>query len=57
MQGVHQMFEGLPDREWKDGEERVNKMVFIGKDLPQQLMKECFEECLWTEAGAVVEAA
>jgi G3E family GTPase len=51
------MFEGLPDREWREGEERTNKMVFIGKNLPQQLMQECFEECLWQEEGAAPVSA
>lgn len=33
VQGVHQMFEGIPDRKWLPGEERTCKMVFIGKFL------------------------
>ena len=24
------LFEGMPDRLWKEGEKRVSKMVFIG---------------------------
>ena len=45
-QGVHMVFEGSPDREWKDGEERVSKMVFIGRDLDEALIREGFEQCL-----------
>ena len=30
LQGVHMLFEGMPDRLWKEGEKRVSKMVFIG---------------------------
>ncbi|PRW21134.1 putative GTP-binding -like isoform A [Chlorella sorokiniana] len=45
-QGVHMLFEGMPDREWKEGEKRVSKMVFIGKDLDRQLIEEGFRECL-----------
>ena len=30
-QGVHMMFEGMPDRLWKEGEKRSSKMVFIGR--------------------------
>lgn len=44
------MFEGSPDREWKAGEERTNKMVFIGKDLEMDLLREGFEECLSDES-------
>jgi Cobalamin synthesis protein cobW C-terminal domain len=43
------MFEGTPDREWQAGEERVNKMVFIGKYLDMELLKEGFEDCLHVE--------
>lgn len=44
------MFEGTPDREWQEGEERVNKMVFIGKDLEMDLLREGFEDCLYSES-------
>lgn len=46
VQGVHQMFEGCADRMWKEGEDRQNKLVFIGKELDEQLLKEGFEDCL-----------
>lgn len=46
------MFEGSSDREWREGEERLNKMVFIGKDLDMDLLREGFEECLSDEALA-----
>lgn len=49
VQGVHNMFEGTPDREWKDDEERLNKMVFIGKNLEMELLREGFEDCLHVE--------
>jgi G3E family GTPase len=45
-QGVHMVFEGSPDRPWKDGEERTSKMVFIGRDLDEALIREGFEQCL-----------
>jgi len=45
-QGVHMLFEGMPDRLWKDGEERKSRMVFIGKDLDAEVIKEGFEYCL-----------
>ena len=45
-QGVHMMFEGMPDRLWKEGEERVSKMVFIGRDLDEEVIREGFVQCL-----------
>jgi G3E family GTPase len=45
-QGVHMMFEGMPDRPWKPEEERVSKMVFIGRDLDEDIIREGFEQCL-----------
>jgi G3E family GTPase len=48
-QGVHMLFEGMPDRLWKDGEERKSRMVFIGKDLDAEVIKEGFEHCLVTK--------
>ncbi|KAI8102855.1 hypothetical protein M9434_005647 [Picochlorum sp. BPE23] len=45
-QGVHMMFEGMPDREWKQDEERISKMVFIGRDLEEDIIREGFEQCI-----------
>jgi G3E family GTPase len=45
-QGVHMMFEGMPDREWKPEEERISKMVFIGRDLDEGVIREGFEHCV-----------
>lgn len=45
-QGVHMMFEGMPDREWKPDEERISKMVFIGRDLDEGVIREGFEHCV-----------
>ncbi len=45
-QGVHMMFEGMPDRLWNPDEERVSKMVFIGRDLEEDVIREGFEQCL-----------
>jgi G3E family GTPase len=45
-QGVHMMFDGQPDRAWKPGEERVNKLVFIGKDLNRAELTAGFKSCL-----------
>ncbi|DBB01448.1 hypothetical protein WJX77_010801 [Trebouxia sp. C0004] len=45
-QGVHMMFESIPDRPWKADEKRYSKMVFIGRDLDKDLIREGFLECL-----------
>ena len=44
-QGVHMLFDGQPDRPWGDAPRR-NQLVFIGRNLPEQVMRQGFEECL-----------
>ena len=44
-QGVHMLFDGQPDRPWGDAPRR-NQLVFIGRDLDEQSMREGFEACL-----------
>ncbi|KAJ0639337.1 putative cobW/HypB/UreG, nucleotide-binding domain, cobalamin (vitamin B12) biosynthesis CobW [Helianthus annuus] len=45
-QGVHDIFQGSPDRMWKPDEPRVNKIVFIGKNLDAQELEKGFKACL-----------
>ncbi|KAL2652159.1 hypothetical protein R1flu_020287 [Riccia fluitans] len=45
-QGVHALFEGSPDRPWGSHEERVNKIVFIGRELDEDSLRKGFMECL-----------
>jgi G3E family GTPase len=45
-QGVHMMFDGRPDRPWKDGEDRSNILVFIGRNLPEQELRAGLKACL-----------
>ncbi|GIL48387.1 hypothetical protein Vafri_4646 [Volvox africanus] len=45
-QGVHQVFEGIPDRKWLPEEKRCCKMVFIGKYLERDDFEEAFRSCL-----------
>ena len=40
------LFEGMPDRLWKEGERRQSKMVFIGRDLDAAMIEEGFKDCL-----------
>ncbi|XWS20479.1 hypothetical protein CRYUN_Cryun31cG0104600 [Craigia yunnanensis] len=45
-QGVHDIFQGSPDRLWGPDEPRVNKIVFIGKKLNAQELEKGFKACL-----------
>lgn len=45
-QGVHYLFTGLPGEEWEIDEKRVSRMVFIGKELPAEDLREGFEDCV-----------
>jgi len=45
-QAVHMQFSGKPQQEWKDGEKRCCKMVFIGKNLDRKELNDKFAECL-----------
>ncbi|MCC6781084.1 MAG: GTP-binding protein [Hyphomicrobiales bacterium] len=49
LQGVHWDFEGRPGRAWMDGEERVNRVVFIGRELDAARIGESFDHCLYVE--------
>lgn len=45
-QGVHDIFQGSPDRLWGADEARINKLVFIGKNLDKTELEEGFKACL-----------
>ena len=45
-QGVHMMLDGDHQRQWKDGEERVSRAVFIGRDMPEEMIRKGFAECV-----------
>jgi G3E family GTPase len=44
-QGVHMMLDGEPQREWKEGEKRESKVVFIGRDLKVDHIRQGFLSC------------
>lgn len=44
-QGVHMLFEGKPDRPWKENETRKNELVFIGRNLDEAQLKADFLAC------------
>ncbi len=45
-QGVHMLFDGRPDRQWKPDETRKNELVFIGRNLNAAQLREDFRACL-----------
>ena len=44
-QGVHMLFDGQPEKPWGD-KVRRNQLVFIGRNLDEQEMRQGFESCL-----------
>jgi len=55
--GVHSVFEGRPGREWNRDEERLNRLVFIGKALNREQLLEGFRGCLVAENGTAGSGA
>jgi len=45
-QGIHMLFDGRPDRPWGKGEERENKLIFIGRKLNRERLEDGFRKCL-----------
>lgn len=45
-QGVHMLFDGRPDRAWKNNETPKNELVFIGRNLNESQLKTDFHQCL-----------
>ncbi|KAK1303185.1 hypothetical protein QJS10_CPB11g00071 [Acorus calamus] len=45
-QGVHTMLEGCPAKPWGPNERKINKLVFIGKNLDEAVLKKGFKGCL-----------
>jgi G3E family GTPase len=45
VQSVHMLIEGGSQRSWKEHEARQTRLVFIGRDLPKDLLRQGFEAC------------
>jgi G3E family GTPase len=45
VQSVHMLIEGGSRRPWRDEERRQTRLVFIGRDLPKDLLRQGFEAC------------
>ena len=51
-QGVHQILDGDLQREWKEGEKRESRLVFIGRKLKEQEIREGFEKIVLGASAA-----
>jgi len=45
-QGVHMMLDGDHQREWRPDEKRESRVVFIGRNLPEEKIRKGFESCV-----------
>lgn len=44
-QGVHMILDGDLQRDWKSGEKRESRLVFIGRDLDEAALRKGFMAC------------
>ena len=44
-QGVHMILDGDHQRPWKEGEKRESRIVFIGRNLPEEKITSGFASC------------
>lgn len=49
-QGVHSTLDGCPGKTWGPDEKRVNKLVFIGRNLDETALRKGFKGCLVSES-------
>jgi G3E family GTPase len=45
-QGVHMILDGDHQRPWQDGEKRESRIVFIGRNMPEEKIKQGFLGCV-----------
>src|SRR5471032_7346 len=45
-QGVHMILDGDHQRKWRDDEKRDSRLVFIGRQLPEDKIRTGFESCI-----------
>jgi G3E family GTPase len=45
IQAVHMLMEGGHQRPWRDDEIRSSRLVFIGRNLPKDILREGFQQC------------
>jgi G3E family GTPase len=49
VQSVHMLIEGDHERPWREEESRTSRLVFIGRNLPKDLLRAGFEQCFARE--------
>lgn len=55
-QGVHSMLDGCPGKTWSPDEQRINKLVFIGRNLDETALRKGFKGCLvWLKKQILVK--
>lgn len=52
-QGVHMLLVGENGAQWRVGETRRNRLVFIGRNLDREALERGFADCLTTVGAAV----
>jgi G3E family GTPase len=45
-QGVHMILDGDHQRPWNKGEKRDSRIIFIGRNLPEEKIRQGFESCI-----------
>ncbi len=45
-QGVHMILDGDHQRPWNKGEKRDSRIIFIGRNLPEERIRQEFENCI-----------
>lgn len=45
-QGIHSSFESNSDRQWRPDEKRLTQLVFIGRELPEQEIRQGITGCI-----------
>ena len=45
-QGVHMILDGDHQRPWRDDENRDSRIIFIGRNLPEDRIRQGFESCI-----------
>nr|GMC86338.1 COBW domain-containing protein 1 [Ipomoea batatas] len=46
LQGVREIYEIVPTRDWRNGENQMNKIVFIGKSLNEDILLDSLRACV-----------
>ncbi len=49
-QGLHMLFAGHEEREWKETENKISELVFIGKNLDRDWFQKQFTNCIAEES-------